>query len=86
MAAGRKKLETSKVLLAVGGCLFGVHLLIPAALIYFGLGAQAVSLMQACVPVYITAIGGYIGKAGCENVTKIKSWTEGVTNANISDG
>lgn len=72
----KKPLETSKKLLLVAGCIYAGHLILSAALILFGNGEYAVSLMSATGPVYLAVVVGYYGKAGVENVSKKASETK----------
>ena len=69
----KKTLETSKRIVLVTGCIFAAHVLLASGLILLGYGDYAVSLMSACAPVYLAVAAGYFGKAGVENVQKIKT-------------
>jgi hypothetical protein len=73
LSGKRKKApETSKCIILVAGFVFAAHILLASGIILLGDGAQAVDLMSACMPVYLAVVAGYYGKAGVENVHKIK--------------
>lgn len=68
----KKAQETSKRIVLVTGCIWCTHVILASLLIFLGYGDQAVALMSACMPVYLAVVAGYFGKAGAENVQKIK--------------
>ncbi|MEG0785150.1 MAG: hypothetical protein RR389_06975 [Christensenella sp.] len=75
-----RKMETSKTIVLVTGIIFAAHIVLASILIFLGYGEQAVSLMSACMPVYLSVAAGYFGKAGVENVQKIKSLANDLTD------
>jgi hypothetical protein len=70
----KRALETSKRIILITGCIFAAHVLLASGLILLNYGDYAVALMSACAPVYLTVAAGYFGKAGVENVQKIKAY------------
>lgn len=68
-------IEFSKKLVNRVLVIFAIHLLLTFCVVfvipeYF---ETAIALFSASLPFYITAIGGYFGKAGVENSLKIKN-------------
>jgi hypothetical protein len=84
----RTRLETSKAIVLVTGVIFVVHMLLSALLIYAGYGENAIAMASAFMPVYLAVVAGYFGKAGFENIQKIRLLTDGLsgTEENYSNG
>ena len=81
-----KRLEASKIIVLVTGVMFGLHVVLSAALIYIGYGENAISLMSASIPVYLAVVAGYFGKAGVENYQKIRLLSEDLKETEYSNG
>ncbi len=68
--------EFSKQVVYKGFFMFGLQVLFTLIIILWQpVAAQnAVALMNVSVPIYAVIFGGYFGKAGVENIQKIRYW------------
>lgn len=82
----KKTLETSKRIILVTGFIFAAHILLASGLILLGNGGHAVDLMSACMPVYLAVAAGYFGKAGVENIQKIKLLSDELSDGPSANG
>ena len=73
--------EMSKRIIRTAGVIFALHVLLASALILLDRGEYSVALMSATAPVYLAVVAGYYGKAGAENIQKIKRLSD-----DLSDG
>ncbi len=74
--------EMSKRIIRTCGIIFALHVLLASALILLNRGEYSVSLMSATAPVYLAVVAGYFGKAGAENIQKIKRLSDELSNKN----
>ena len=82
MAKPTKDTEMSKRIIRTSGVIFALHVLLSSALILLDRGEYSVALMSATAPVYLAVVAGYFGKAGAENIQKIKRLTDELSNGN----
>lgn len=82
MAKPTKDTEMSKRIIRTSGVIFALHVLLSSALILLDRGEYSVSLMSATAPVYLAVVAGYYGKAGVENVQKIKRLSDELSDGN----
>ena len=75
--------EMSKRIIRTCGIIFALHILLASALILLNRGEYSVSLMSATAPVYLAVVAGYFGKAGAENIQKIKRLSDELSDENI---
>lgn len=70
----RQHFEFSKIIVKRALAIFLVHTILTLAVIFLKpvSAVHAVSLVNAVVPLYIVIFGGYFGKAGLENLNKIR--------------
>ena len=81
-AAKPKDNEMSKRIIRTAGIIFALHVMLASALILLDRGEYSVALMSATAPVYLAVVAGYFGKAGAENIQKIKRLTDELSNGN----
>lgn len=81
-AAKPKDNEMSKRIIRTAGIIFALHVLLASALILLEYGEYSVALMSAAAPVYLAVVAGYFGKAGVENVQKIKLLSDELSDGN----
>ena len=74
--------EMSKRIIRTCGIIFALHILLASALILLNRGEYSVSLMSATAPVYLAVVAGYYGKAGAENIQKIKRLSDELSDGN----
>lgn len=74
--------EMSKRIIRTCGIIFALHVLLASALILLNRGEYSVSLMSATAPVYLAVVAGYFGKAGAENIQKIKRLSDELSDGN----
>lgn len=74
--------EMSKRIIRTCGIIFALHVLLASALILLDRGEYSVSLMSATAPVYLAVVAGYYGKAGAENIQKIKRLSDELSDGN----
>ena len=74
--------EMSKRIIRTCGIIFALHVLLASALILLNRGEYSVSLMSATTPVYLAVVAGYFGKAGAENIQKIKRLSDELSDGN----
>lgn len=74
--------EMSKRIIRTCGIIFALHVLLASALILLNRGEYSVSLMSATAPVYLAVVAGYFGKAGAENIQKIKRLSDELSDEN----
>lgn len=74
--------EMSKRIIRTCGIIFALHILLASALILLNRGEYSVSLMSATAPVYLAVVAGYFGKAGAENIQKIKRLSDELSDGN----
>ena len=72
----------SKRIIRTCGIIFALHILLASALILLNRGEYSVSLMSAAAPVYLAVVAGYFGKAGAENIQKIKRLSDELSDEN----
>lgn len=77
--------EMSKRIIRTAGIIFALHVLLASALILLDRGEYSVALMSAAAPVYLAVVAGYFGKAGVENVQKIKSLSDNLLDKNVTN-
>ena len=82
MAKPTKDTEMSKRIIRTSGVIFALHVLLSSALILLDRGEYSVSLMSATAPVYLAVVAGYYGKAGVENIQKIKHLSDELSDGN----
>ena len=82
MAKPTKDTEMSKRIIRTSGVIFALHVLLSSALILLDRGEYSVSLMSATAPVYLAVVAGYYGKAGAENIQKIKRLSDELSDGN----
>lgn len=82
MAKTTKDTEMSKRIIRASGIIFALHVLLASALILLNRGEYSVSLMSATAPVYLAVVAGYYGKAGAENIQKIKRLSDELSDGN----
>lgn len=83
-AAKPKDNEMSKRIIRTAGIIFALHVLLASALILLEYGEYSVALMSATAPVYLAIVAGYYGKAGAENIQKIKHLTDELSDKNVN--
>lgn len=74
--------EMSKRIIRTAGIIFALHVVLSSALILLDRGEYAVALMSATAPVYLAVVAGYYGKAGAENIQKIKYLSDELSEDN----
>lgn len=82
MAKPTKDTEMSKRIIRTSGVIFALHVVLSSILILLNRGEYSVSLMSATAPVYLAVVAGYYGKAGAENVQKIKRLSDELSDGN----
>lgn len=82
MAKPTKDTEMSKRIIRTSGVIFALHVLLASALILLDRGEYSVALMSATAPVYLAVVAGYYGKAGAENIQKIKRLSDELSDGN----
>lgn len=82
MAKPTKDNEMSKRIIRTSGVIFALHVLLASALILLDRGEYSVALMSATAPVYLAVVAGYYGKAGAENIQKIKRLSDELSDGN----
>lgn len=83
-AAKPKDNEMSKRIIRTSGIIFALHVMLASALILLERGEYSVALMSATAPVYLAVVAGYYGKAGAENIQKIKHLTDELSDKNVT--
>ena len=74
--------EMSKRIIRTCGIIFTLHVVLASVLILLNRGEYSVSLMSATAPVYLAVVAGYYGKAGAENIQKIKRLSDELSDGN----
>ena len=74
--------EMSKRIIRTAGIIFALHVVLASVLILLNRGEYSVSLMSATAPVYLAVVAGYFGKAGAENIQKIKRLSDELSDEN----
>lgn len=82
MAKSTKDTEMSKRIIRTAGIIFALHVILASALILLNHGEYSVALMSATAPVYLAVVAGYYGKAGAENIQKIKRLSDELSDGN----
>lgn len=84
-----KHFEFSKQVVYRGFIMFGLQIILTLVIILWqpSTAQNAVALMNVSVPIYAVIFGGYFGKAGVENIQKIRYWgrENGYTQQNNSN-
>lgn len=78
--------EMSKRIIRVAGAIFTLHVLLASVLILLDQGEYSVDLMSATAPVYLAVVAGYFGKAGAENVQRIKHLSDELSDKPSKNG